>query len=204
MNTLVYHKDSKIIQELMLKDPKLKVLFDRRDEMVVRLSESYFESLVDTIIAQQLSSKVANVISKRAYEFFNNEINETKILNAREEDLKALGLSRQKIAYLKSLAECIHQGIVDLNHLELKTDQEIIDMLTKIKGIGVWTAQMFLMFSLGREDVFSVLDLGLRNALKKVYDDETLTHDQMKEIALKWSPYRSVVSHYLWHAWDTK
>ena len=204
MNTLIYHKDSKIIQELMLKDPKLKVLFDRRDEIVVRLSNRYFESLVDTIIAQQLSSKVANVISKRVYAFFNDEITEQKLLNAQEEDLKALGLSRQKIAYLKSLAACIHQGIVNLDHLELKSDQEIIDMLTKIKGIGVWTAQMFLMFSLGREDVFSVLDLGLRNALKKVYEDETLTHDQMKEIAEKWSPYRSVVSHYLWHAWDTK
>ncbi|OHE27133.1 MAG: hypothetical protein A2Y43_00305 [Tenericutes bacterium GWA2_38_26] len=77
-------------------------------------------------------------------------------------------------------------------------------MLIKIKGIGVWSAQMFLMFSLGREDVFSVLDLGLRNAVKKIYNNPDLTHDEIEKISENWVPYRSIVSHFLWHAWDTK
>lgn len=204
MHTLTYRNDSKIIRELIEKDPKLKELFERKEEIIVYVSDRYFESLVDTIIAQQLSSKVANVISKRVSQFFDGQITEMKLLEAKDEDLRGLGLSFQKIKYLRSLADCIHNGIVDLNNLESKSDLEIIEMLVKVKGIGVWTAQMFLMFSMGREDVFSVLDLGLRNALKKVYNDESLTHDQMTEIASKWSPYRSVVSHYLWHAWDMK
>lgn len=204
MHKLTYKKESRIIQELIEKDPKLISLFERKDEIVVHVSDRYFESLVDTIIAQQLSSKVASVISKRVSDFFNNHITEIKLLESREEDLRTLGLSYQKIKYLRSLAECIHQGIVDLHDLEHKSDQEIIDMLVKVKGIGVWTAQMFLMFSLGREDVFSVLDLGLRNALKRVYQDDTLTQEKMIQISEKWSPYRSVVSHYLWHAWDMK
>lgn len=204
MHKITYRNDSDIIYELIKKDPKLKSLFELKDEIVVHVSDRYFESLVDTIIAQQLSSKVAFVISNRVNQFFDNHITEIKLLEAKDEDLRGLGLSHQKIKYLKSLAECIHKGVVNLSHLECKTDQEIIEMLVKVKGIGVWTAQMFLMFSLGREDVFSVLDLGLRNALIRLYKDETLTQEQMVQIAEKWSPYRSVVSHYLWHAWDSK
>lgn len=84
------------------------------------------------------------------------------------------------------------------------TDEEIINMLVRIKGIGIWSAQMFLMFSLGREDVFSVLDLGLRNAAKKIYNQPELTNEQIELMSQNWKPYRSVVSHYLWHAWDSE
>ena len=125
-------------------------------------------------------------------------------MDASEEALRPLGLSFQKIKYLKSLADCIIQGKVDLSDLESKSDQEIIDMLIQIKGIGVWTAQMFLMFSLGREDVFSVLDLGLRNAVKNIYQNQELSHQEIEQLAENWAPYRSVVSHFLWHAWDSE
>ncbi len=202
MRKLVYKTESKEISYILQKDPKLKPLFQHHKEIVVNLSDNYFLSLVQTIIAQQLSSKVATVIYNRLDDFFNHEITASKIDQSSEEDLRSLGLSRQKITYLKSLSISVLENIIQLDDLDHLSNQEIIDMLIKIKGIGVWSAQMFLMFSLGREDVFSVLDLGLRNALKKVYQDESLTHQQMEVISELWSPYRSIVCHYLWHAWD--
>jgi DNA-3-methyladenine glycosylase II len=204
MKVLTYHRDSPITQYLIQKDPVLKDLFAKKEIIYVRVSDDYFVSLVDTIIAQQLSSKVAQVISKRVFTFFDEVITPQKIMDASEEALRPLGLSFQKIKYLKSLADCIIQGKVDLSDLESKSDQEIIDMLIQIKGIGVWTAQMFLMFSLGREDVFSVLDLGLRNAFRNIYQNQELSHQEIEQLAENWAPYRSVVSHFLWHAWDSE
>lgn len=204
MKVLTYHRDSPITQYLIQKDPVLKDLFAKKEIIYVRVSDDYFVSLVDTIIAQQLSSKVAQVISKRVFTFFDEVITPQKIMDASEEALRPLGLSFQKIKYLKSLADCIIQGKVNLSDLESKSDQEIIDMLIQIKGIGVWTAQMFLMFSLGREDVFSVLDLGLRNAVKNIYQNQELSHQEIEQLAENWAPYRSVVSHFLWHAWDSE
>src|SRR3989339_76370 len=204
MKVLTYHKDSPITQYLIQKDPLLKDLFAKKDVIYVRVSDDYFVSLVDTIIAQQLSSKVAQVISKRVFAYFDEVITPQKIMDATEESLRPLGLSFQKIKYLKSLADCIIQGKVDLSNLESKSDQEIIDMFIQVKGIGVWTAQMFLMFSLGREDVFSVLDLGLRNAVKRIYQNQEFSHQEIEQLAENWAPYRSVVSHFLWHAWDSE
>ncbi len=204
MPILTYHQDSPITKYLIEKDPLLSDLFAKKEMIHVHVSEHYFESLVDTIIAQQLSSKVANVISKRVHDFFNDQLTPESILSASEVDLRSLGLSFQKIKYLKSLAACLQNGSVHFNDIHQMNDQEVIDMLIQIKGIGVWTAQMFLMFSLGREDVFSVLDLGLRNAVKRIYQNEHLSHQDIERIAANWAPYRSVVSHYLWHAWDTE
>lgn len=202
MKTLLYHQDSNIIHNLTKQDQRLADLFKKKNSIEVFINDNYFKSLCDTIIAQQLSSKVANVISKRVNDYFDGDITKEKINDADETELRALGLSFQKINYLKSLAECLINQSVSFDDIEHMTDLEVINMLIKVKGIGVWTAQMFLIFSLGREDVFAVGDLGLRNAVKKVYNNPDLTHDEIEEIATKWSPYRSVVSHFLWHAWD--
>lgn len=202
MHTLTYHRESDIIKQLLEKDPLLKDLFVHKESVTVRISDRYFESLIDTIIAQQLSGKVASVISKRFFDYFEGEVTPALLIETSDEHLRSLGLSYQKIKYLKSLADCILTQKVDLSHLDHMTDQEVIDMLVQIKGIGVWTAQMFLMFSLGREDVFSVGDLGLRHAVKKLYQNPDLTHEAIEKIAEKWTPYRSIVSHFLWHAYD--
>lgn len=202
MKKLTYHKDSKEVRELIEKDPKLTPLFERKNQIDVYINDDYFVSLVGTITAQQLSSKVANVIYNRLHNLCEKQITPQKITDFSEDELRSIGLSFQKIKYLKSLAEHMLLGKVEFIDIHDKTNQEVIDMLTQIKGIGVWSAQMFLMFSLGREDVFSVLDLGLRNAVKKLYQNDTLTHDQIEKMSEHWSPYRSIVSHYLWHAWD--
>lgn len=202
MKAIIYHNDSDITRYLIEKDPLLAPLFKVKKHIEVRLNHNYFHALLETIIAQQLSSKVAFVISKRVHVFYDNDITPEIILKTDDQVLRSLGLSFQKIKYLKSLAEHVISDRASFDRLEFLSDQEIIEILIKIKGIGIWTAQMFLMFSLGREDVFSSLDLGLRNALKIVYKNPDLTIKDIDNIAINWSPYRSVVAHFLWHLWD--
>ena len=204
MKQLRYTKDSKEVQYLIQKDSTLTNLFSLKDEVVINIDTDYFNSLAGIIVAQQLSGKVARVIFDRLEKLCNNFITAEKIIGFSDEDLRSIGISFQKIKYLRSLAECHIQKIIDFTDLNHLSNEEIISMLIKIKGIGVWSAQMFLMFSLGREDVFSVLDLGLRNAVKKVYSNPDLTEQEMVKISEKWITYRSVVSHYLWHATDNE
>ena len=204
MKVIKYYQDSNEVKYLIEKDPMLENLFSRKEEILVPIDDNYFQSLAGVIVAQQLSAKVASIIYKRLSALLQDEITPEKIEQANEIELRGIGLSYQKIKYLKSLAECVLSKTIDLSDLNHLSDQEIIEMLIKIKGIGVWSAQMFLIFSLGREDVFSVLDLGLRNALKKIYELPDLTNQEIEEMSLKWIPYRSIVSHFLWHAWDNQ
>ncbi len=204
MKTLKYTLESKEVKYLIEKNPNLRHLFQKKDEVIVNIDDDYFVSLVGTIVAQQLSGKVVQVIYARLMNLFDRDINAHKILAKSEEDLRSVGLSFQKIKYLKSLSQCYLDKIIDFTHIKEMTNEEVIEMLIKIKGIGVWSAQMFLMFSLGREDVFSVLDLGLRNATKKIYNQPELTNEEILVISENWKPYRSIVSHYLWHAWDNE
>jgi len=204
MKEIKYHRHSSEVNYLIQKDSKLKKLFRMKEEITVSINENYFQSLVGVIVAQQLSSKVAAVIYQRLSSLMQDDISANKIINLDQIELRGIGLSYQKIKYLKSLAENVLSKKVDFSNFSHRSDTEIIEMLIKIKGIGVWSAQMFLMFSLGREDVFSVLDLGLRNAFKKLYELPSLTNQEIEEISLNWSPYRSIVSHFLWHAWDNQ
>jgi len=197
MRTLVYQQHSSIIHQLIMQDPNLEELFSICSEVSVPLMDDYFVSLAGAIVGQQLSGKVADVIYKRVETLFAGEITADKMHRAGFDDLRACGLSARKIEYLQSLASKVSNQEVDFSRMDSLSNQEVIDMLVQIKGIGPWTAEMFLMFSLGREDVFSVLDLGLRNGLQKLYKQE-LKPSEMVEIAKKWSPYQSVVSHYLW------
>ena len=202
MKKITYTNNSDKIKYLIDKDPVLESLFCRKEAIDVPLLDNYFDSLVSTITAQQLSSKVATVIYQRLSNLLNKEITAEKIMQTDDEQLRSIGLSFQKIKYLKSLSEHVIERKVVFDHINHQTDEQIIEMLTQIKGIGVWSAQMFLMFSLGREDVFSELDLGLRNAVKRLYQNDQLTMGDIQKISENWSPYRSIVSHFLWHAWD--
>lgn len=201
-NKIVYKNNSDEVSYLIEKDPNLIPLFNKTKEVVVHVSKDYYKSLVQTIISQQLSSKVAQVIMSRFEKLMEGDITPKHILNKDDEALKSIGLSRPKIKYLKSLAEHVINHDLKFEQFEQMSDQEIIDELVKVKGIGIWTAQMFLMFSMGREDVFSTLDLGLRNALKLLLNQPDMSHDDIEAYSIKWKPYRSIVSHYLWHIWD--
>jgi DNA-3-methyladenine glycosylase II len=197
MRKLCYRNDGVVIKQLVLQDPLLEELFKEPSEITITLTDDYFLSIVSAIVGQQLSGKVAEVIYSRVNTLFEENITASKLANASFDDLRACGLSGRKIEYLQSLANHMIKGELDFSHIDEMSNQDIINMLVKIKGIGPWTAEMFLLFSIGRENVFSVLDLGLRNGLMKLYKQE-LAPEKMLEISEKWHPYKSVVSHYLW------
>lgn len=201
---LEFKIDSKITQELLRKDPLLKPLFDSQSDMKLELATDPFVALVSSIVSQQLSGRVAEVIFGRVKDYFQDDITPTRVLNAPIEELRALGLSYRKIDYVRSLATLTEKKEIDIRNIHHLSDTEIIEQLVKVKGIGVWTAQMFLIFSLGREDVFSALDLGLKNALKKLYNNAELTMEQMEDISTRWSPYRSYVSLLLWKSLNNR
>ena len=168
------------------------------EDITPQKSSEYFNSLCREIVAQQLGSGAVHAIVGR----FNNLFPQKKpkpsyIVAIQEEELRKCGMSWAKARYIKDLAQKVITREVVLSKLSSLSDEEVIIELTKIKGIGPWTAEMFLMFSLGREDVFSFGDLGLRNAMKKLYGQK-----KQEPIVARWSPYRSWASRILWKLVD--
>lgn len=197
---LIYKNNSKEAAYLLAKDPNLKQLLAKNKEIKIILAKDYYQALVQTIISQQLSTRVAEVIYQRLETLMNEKINAKEMIALDEQVLRDIGVSRPKIKYLKSLAEHVVTNKIKFENFDTMEDQEIIETLTSVKGIGVWTAQMFLMFSMGREDVFSTLDLGLRRALKNLLNKPDMTLEEIEIYSQKWKPYRTFVSHYLWNS----
>lgn len=188
-----------------------KILFEASKKyggveiIVARNTKDYFVSLCDEIISQQLSKRVGDVIFDRFKKLFPNEnISAKGIFRLKQEDLRATGMSNSKAGFIMDLSRKICKREVELEGLVYLDNEEIIKELTKIKGIGPWTAEMFLMFTLGREDVFSHGDLGLRNAIKKLYNLEDTTKEYIEELSMKWSPYRTYACRVLWRSLDNE
>lgn len=200
MRKIAYQMDSKEVQELIKQDSKLNPLFQSVKSVSINLEDNYLSMLYQTIIGQRLSIKVAQVIIKR---FLNlcGDIDPNRILLISDADYQAIGLSSSKIKYIKHLSLMVLDGHVHFDKIESMDNQEIYDMLIQVKGIGPWTIEMFLMFSLGREDVFSIGDLGLKRAVETLYGKK-MTMDELIVVSQKWKPYRSIVSHFLWHMHD--
>lgn len=190
---------SKEIKDISKKDTELSRLINLIGDIEIPLKEDYFTSLVSAIIGQQLSVKAASTIKARVLSLCG-ELSPEKILDLSEEELRGVGLSRGKVLYVKDLARNVIEGKIELYMLDKQTDEEIIHRLTAVKGIGRWTAEMFLIFSLGRPDVFSCGDLGLKRALCWLYKMEEAPLTFLKECASKWSPNGTVASLYLWEA----
>jgi len=169
---------------------------------------NYYQSLVESIISQQLSVKAADTILKRFIALFPGEFpNPEQILASDVETLRSVGLSRQKATYIQDLAAKVIDKTVKFEHLDALTNDEVIAELIQVKGIGVWTIHMFLMFCMGRLDVLPTGDLGIKNGIKKLYSlEEAPTPEQMEALAIKnkWHPYESIASWYIWHSLDNK
>ena len=165
---------------------------------------THFDALCRSIIYQQLSTKAAGTIHGRFLDLFpGRQPSPDALLALPEETLRGVGLSRQKLNYLRDLAAKVHDNELPLDHLDELPDQEIIDYLVQVKGIGVWTAQMFLMFRLGRLDVLPDLDLGIRNAIRKAYRVRGVPNaKRIAKIGAPWRPYASVACWYLWRSLD--
>ena len=192
--------DCNAVAGLKTADPKLAGLIALVGELTIPLRTEYFASLVRSIIGQQLSVKAASTIWNRTL-LTCREMRPENILALDEEKLRTAGLSISKIAYVRDLAGQLLTGELDLERLPEMPDDEIIKSLTRVKGIGVWTAQMFLIFSLGRPDVLSSADLGLRRALRWLYRlDEMPGAVDFEQYGEKWRPYRTSASLYLWEA----
>jgi DNA-3-methyladenine glycosylase II len=165
--------------------------------------DQYFHNLCESIISQQLSVKASDTIWGRFKAILPQaELSPRNVLNAPDDDMRSVGLSRAKVVYVKALAAAIEGGELDLAQLPQESNEEVIRKLTWVKGIGKWTAEMFIMFTLGRPDVFSLGDLGLRNAVERWYGsgEQRLSLDQIEALSQRWSPYRTFAARILWRS----
>ncbi len=186
-------------------DPILFSLIKKHDDISIQHSNNYFLSLCREIMTQQLASGAARAIFGRFEKLFEKrEVAPEMVLSLSDQTIRDTGASWAKVKYIKSLAQCVASKTIDLDGIEKLNNKEVIQELIKVKGIGPWTAEMFCMFSLGREDVFSYGDLGLRHAIQKAYGfKKEPTIKQMEKITSKWSPYRTYGALLLWNSIDT-
>ncbi len=182
-------------------DPTLGALIARQRVALPEPRGDYFSSLARSIIGQQVSVAAARAIAGRFLEHTNME--PEKAVSLTDDQIKAIGLSKQKASYIKDLARHFVADPAVYNHLDVMSDDEVIADLTAVKGVGVWTAQMFLMFTLGRPDIFAPDDAGLQRGMLRLYDWEIVPpKKELVAIAETWQPYRTVASLHLWHSLD--
>lgn len=189
------------ISHLTQADPVMAEIIGRVGDYRIQFRQPEFATLVRSIVYQQLSGKVASVIYGRVETALQGEITPAGILKLRPQRMRKLGLSAQKTAYIRDLARHTRDGVVVFEELTELPDDEVIARLTQVKGIGVWTAHMFLIFALRRPNVLPTGDLGIRNAIRKAYAlaEPPLPKD-IETIAARWHPYCSVASWYLWRS----
>jgi DNA-3-methyladenine glycosylase II len=190
------------IKHLKKSDPVIAAIIQRVGAYAIEYRDPSFETLVRSIVYQQLSGRVASVIFGRLHAAAGEEqLTPAGIMKFRPEKMRKLGLSAQKTLYIRELAKHTRRGSIQFENLPDSDDAFVIEHLTRVKGIGVWTAQMFLMFALRREDVLPVADLGIRSAMKKAYSLEDLPKPaEMEKIAAAWKPYTSIACWYLWRS----
>jgi len=187
---------------LKSKDKVLAVLLEKVADFDLSIQRNYYESLAESIVSQQLSVKAADTIWKRFILLLpDQKVIPENVLAIDNQKIRDAGISWSKISYIKDLSQKTLDSHIIFEEFENMSDEEIINELIKVKGIGRWTAEMFLMFAMGRPDVFSYGDLGLRRALQRFYDfDHEPTVEEMEKIVSVWSPYKTYASRVLWRA----
>lgn len=184
-------------------DPLMAQLIEKHGEVELNPATNAFRRLSISIINQQLSSASAAAVQERVFAELDTNVSPEAVLAADEEALRAAGLSNAKISYLENAAEAFLSRDLTRTGLEEYTNAEVIEELTTIKGVGEWTARMYLLFVLGREDVLPLGDLGIRKGIQEVYaNGGDLTRAEMREIAEPWSPYRSYGTLYIWREYE--
>jgi len=220
----------KAVLHLKKSDPLMRAIIERVGPCRMEFSEPTFHSLAEAIVYQQLNGKAAATIFNRFTALAGDPVTPKGILKLSNQQLRKVGLSKQKSSYLFDMAERAQRGELDFSRLGGMTDDEVIEHLTQVKGVGVWTAHMFLMFTLQRANVLPTGDFGIRMAMHKYYLDRAAkkkngagktetkktavkspkvkitlpTPEQMGKIAKRWEPYRSIACWYLWRSLDSK
>jgi DNA-3-methyladenine glycosylase II len=196
----------KALLHLKNADPVLGAIIERVGAYKIQYREPSFQTLVRSIVYQQLSGKAALTIFNRLLDAAKTDpITPEAILRLRPTRMRALGLSKQKLTYIRELARMTRDGIIDFGQYPALDDAAIVESLTTVKGVGVWTVHMFLIFALRRVDVLPTGDLGVRMAMKKAYGLADLPKPaEMEKIATAWRPYCSVATWYLWRSLDNQ
>lgn len=198
-------REKKYMQHIthLSKDKRFKKLLEKQEPLVLEQRNKVYLRLCSSIMSQQLSTKVAKVIYRRFLELFNGkEPTLQQIMEVPFDTLRAIGLSNAKTNYVRNVCEFFIEKKITDARLNKMSNEEINDLLIQIKGVGKWTVEMILMFTLGREDVFAVDDLGIQQAVTKLYKldnaDKKLMKEKMLQISNKWAPYRTYACRYLW------
>ncbi|OGM14887.1 hypothetical protein A3A76_02045 [Candidatus Woesebacteria bacterium RIFCSPLOWO2_01_FULL_39_23] len=188
-------------EEFLLKDKYIAPLIKKYGHCKIkpRVHVDYFQGLVGEIIGQQLSGRVADVIFERLKSKARGRLTPRKILALSDQSLRDCGMAWAKVRSIKDLAERVRDRKLHIRKLNNLPDDEVMQELIAVKGIGRWTAEMFLMFSLGRADIFPDDDLGIKKGMKKLLNKE-LTSERMVKFAKRWKPYRTIASWYLWRS----
>src|SRR5579862_4228206 len=195
----------KAITHLKKSDPVLAAVIERVGPFRMEYGPPEFHSLAEAIIYQQLNGKAAVTIFNRFAALAGEPLTPAGILKLTPEQMRSVGLSKQKSSYLFDMAQRAAKGELDFTRLHELSDEEVIKHLTQVKGVGIWTAQMFLMFTLKRPNVLPTGDFGIQMAIKKAYNKRKLPKPvQMEKIAKVWEPYRSFACWYLWRSLDLK
>jgi len=187
-------------------DPTMARLIDRHGPLAVEPAGDEFSRLCTSIVNQQLSTASAAAIHERFLDVLGGDPTPGLVLAADEDDLREAGLSGTKVEYLREVAAAFRDGDRDLTREGLAdaSDDEVVAALTEIRGVGEWTARMYLIFALGREDVLPLGDLAVRKGIEQVYNDgDDLTRAEMREIGDAWRPYRSYGTRYVWAEYES-
>ena len=195
----------KAINHLKKSDPVLAAIIEKIGPCRMQFGEPTFHSLAEAILYQQLNGKAAVTIFNRFTALAGDPLTPEGILKLTDTQMRGVGLSKQKTSYLRDLSEKTKAGLLEFERLPKLSEQEVIEHLTQVKGIGVWTAHMFLMFTLRRPDILPTGDYGVQAAIKKHYGKRKWPKSAvMEKIAKPWAPYRSIACWYLWKSLDVK
>jgi DNA-3-methyladenine glycosylase II len=195
----------KAINHLKKSDPVMAAIIEQVGPCRMEFGEPTFHSLAEAILYQQLNGKAAVTIFKRFTDLAGDPLTPAGILKLTDTQMRAVGLSKQKTSYLRDLSEKTEAGLVEFERLPELSEEEVIQHLTQVKGIGVWTAHMFLMFTLRHPDILPTGDYGVQAAIKKYYKKRKWPKPAvMEKIAKPWAPYRSIACWYLWKSLDVK
>lgn len=191
------HKEA---TKFLKKDPKLAKIIKKVGDYNVKITKNRYQSLVEAIIAQQLSGSATESILKKFKKLFKSKFPKpVEVIKTPDSKIRSTGLSKMKIMYIKDLSKKIQSKKLNMKIISTKSDEYIVEHLTDVKGIGRWTAEMFLIFSLGRLDVLPVGDLGLKKGIQLMYSLKELPNEkEIERIAESWKPYRTVATWYLW------
>lgn len=195
MNILTFTPDE--YEGLKAKDEKMKRAMEKLPMYEREVDDDLFRSLISNIVGQQISMKAADTVWKRFLDHFK-EITPLRLYEADLAEIQSLGISMRKATYIQKTAEKVHKKIVDLEALWTMEDQEVADTLVTLNGIGPWTAEMIMIFSMGRKDIMSYGDLAIRRGLMLLYGHEEITKELFRKYQERFSPYGTLASLYLW------